>query len=128
MKTITGIIALMLLVSNISLATGMKRKASNDREKVDTINVIAKVPFVPNATIFTPVSVIDNDELIVKRYRGYTLYNLENEKVLRVNPTLHESAKLSLKAGDYIVKLNGQKRQVYRISVLENQYNEFVIE
>ena len=127
MRHLTGIITLMLLVSNISFASGNKRKANIDKEKVDTIHVIAKVPFIPNATIFTPTTVIYDDGINPEQYCGYTLFDKNNKEVLRVKHSVIDPVKLRLKAGDYIVKLDGKKNPVYRISVLENQYNEFVI-
>lgn len=127
MKKLSGIITIMLLASNISFATGIKTKANLNKEKNDTINIMAKVPFVPNATIYTPASVMYHDEVVLKRYRGYTLYDLDANKVVRINASLNEPKKLNLEAGEYILKLNGQKKPVYRISVLDNQYNEFVI-
>ena len=127
MKNFTGIIILVLLASNISIATGFKRKANLSKGKIDTINVVAKVPFVPNATIHTPTVIIYEDMINPEQLCGYTLYDQDNKEVLRVRPSVIDPIQLKLKVGDYIVKLNRQKSPVYLISVLENQFNEFVI-
>ena len=128
MKNLAGIIILMLLASNISIATGIKRKANISKKKFDTINVITKVHFVPNATIYTPKTVIYDDWINPEQHCGYTLYDSNSIEVLKVRPSVMDPIRLRLKVGDYIVKLDGQKRPVYRISVIENQYNKFVIE
>lgn len=128
MKNLAVIFVLMLLASNISFAIGIKRKAKIGKEEIDTINVTAKVPFVPNTTIYTPMTVIYDDGINPEQYCGYALYDQNNKEVLRVEPSIMEPVRLRLQEGNYIVKLDGKKSPVYRILVLENKYNEFVIE
>ena len=128
MKNLSGIIILIILAGNISFATGIKRKANLNKEKIDTFDVVAKVPFVPNATIITPMTVIYDDAINPDQHCGYTLYDQNNKQVLRVRPSVMNPVTLKLKEGDYIVKLDSQKSPVYRIAVVENQFNEFVIE
>ena len=128
MKNLFLIVVLMVLLGSSSFAVGKKDHATNEAGIRDTVTVEAKTPFVPNAIIYTPTTEIYDDAVDIVQFEGYTLYDANNNVILKVDTSIDKPVRLKLEAGDYIVKLDGQKSPVYSISVLDNQFNEFVIE
>lgn len=128
MKSLSAIIALMLLLAISSFAAGKKGNVDSEIRFKETIKVETKTPFVANAIIYTPTSKIYDDAVDRVQYEGYTLYDTNHNAVLEVDASIDKPVKLNLQAGDYTVKLDGQKNPVYSISVVENQFNKFVIE
>ena len=128
MKHLFVTLSLMLLLGTISFAASNKKGVNNDAKVIDTVNVKAKAPFVPNATIYTPTTEIYDDAVDIVQYDGYTLYDDNNTEVLKVRSSIDKSVRLKLQPGDYIVKLDGQETTVYSISVKADWYNKFVIE
>lgn len=128
MKHLFVTLSLLLLLGNISFAASGKKGVNDDAKEIDTVNVKAKAPFVPNATIFTPTTEIYDDAVDIVQYEGYTLYDANNTEVLKVSSSIDRPVRLKLEPGDYIVKLNGQESTVYSISVKADRYNKFVID
>lgn len=125
MKHLIRILTLSLLVAATSNMADAKKKSALETSTVDTVD--ATIGFVPNVTIHTPTTEIYDDAVDIIWYDGYSVFDLNNKEVLEVAPSRNRPVRLRLQTGTYIVKLEGQKSQVFRINVLENKYNEFVI-
>ncbi len=126
MKRFVQIFALLLLIVAISTTATAKKKETVEATVADTL--VASVGFVPNVTIHTPGTEICNEADDYTRYKGYSVFDLNNTEVLKVKASINRPVRLRLQAKDYIVKLNGQNSPVYRIEVKPDQYNEFVID
>jgi len=127
MKQLISILIMVSLVVTFNYDAQAKKKNKLDETaKVDTVN--AALAFVPNVTIHTPTTEIYDDGMDIVRYEGYSVYDIDNNQVLKIGTSMQNPVRLKMQPGDYFVKLNGQKSPIYRISVKENQYNEFVIE
>lgn len=125
MKQLISIIILSLLLAATDYMAEAKKKRAVETSSVDTID--ATVVFVPNVTIHTPTTEIYGDAVDIVRYEGYSVFDLNNNEILTIMPSQNRPVRLRLETGNYLVKLEEQKSPVFRISVLENQYNEFVI-
>lgn len=126
MKRFVQIFALLSFFAAIGTTATAKKKVMVETTVVDTLT--ASVRFVPNVTIYTPGTEICNEADNYVRYKGYSVFDLNNTEVLKVKASINGPVRLRLLAKDYIVKLNGQKSPVYRITIKPDQYNEFVIE
>ena len=126
MKCLIKFFTLSLLVAATSYTAEAKKKTTTtEKAVVDTID--ATIGFVPNVTIHTPTTEIYDDASNSIWYDGYSVFDLNNKEVLKIEASINRPVRLRLQAKNYIIKLNGQRSPVYRIKVLENQYNEFVI-
>lgn len=125
MNYLIRIFTLSLLVAATSFKAEAKKKRTIETTVVDTID--ATIGFGPNVTIHTPTTEIYNDGSDIIQYEGYSVFNRNNKEILTVTASIHRPVRLRLQAGNYVVKLEGQKSPVYRIAVVEGQYNEFAI-
>ena len=88
MNHLIRIILLIALFSNIGMAANPNGKENKKMQLVDTITIESKDSFVPNVTIYTPTKEIYDDAVDITEYAGYTVYDLNNNPILKVKPSI----------------------------------------
>lgn len=81
----------------------------------------------PTVIIYTAETQTYDDGVFLKSYTGYRIFDLENNLLLRVAPSIEQPVRLKIKEGEYFVVPDCNKNSVYHLNVKSGTINEFRI-
>lgn len=103
---------------------------SNNSDSISGIQQTEKLTLQladPTVIIYTAETQTYDDGVFLNSYTGYRVFDLENNLLLRVAPSVEQPVRLKIKEGDYQIVPDSNKNSVYLLTVKSGIINEFII-